>query len=113
MKDDQVYINHILEAIQSAEEYIAPIAGYDDFLSRENKAFRDAIVRQLEIVGEATKNLSQDFKLNHNEIPWRKVAGMRDSLIHDYGNVDLKVVWTTMKEDILVLKELLLKIRNL
>ncbi len=113
MKDDQVYIKHILEAIQSAEEYIAPIIRYDDFLSRENKAFRDAIVRQLEIVGEATKNLSQDFRFNHNEIPWRKVAGMRDSLIHDYGNVDLKVVWTTMKEDIPILKELLLKVKNL
>ena len=100
MKDNKVYLLHILDAIKSIEEYILSIASYDDFWLKENKMARDAIVRQLEIVGEASNNLSEDFRLKYNDIPWHKATGMRNNLIHEYHGVDLKVVWDTVKEDL-------------
>ncbi|HLF28317.1 MAG TPA: DUF86 domain-containing protein [Anaerolineae bacterium] len=61
---------------------------------------QSAVIRQLEIIGEATKHLSEDFKRNHPAIPWRSMAGMRDILIHAYAAVDLEEVWKAAQEDI-------------
>ena len=57
------------------------------------------MIRQLEIIGEATKRLSKDLRRQYSEIPWQDIAGMRDKLIHDYFGVDVKTVWLTVKED--------------
>jgi uncharacterized protein with HEPN domain len=70
------------------------------------------VVRQLEIIGEAAKNLSGEFKLKHGHIPWRQIGGMRDRLTHEYFGVDLKVVWSTIADDLPVLKKQLLDLTN-
>ncbi len=63
----------------------------EDFL--QSKIVQDAVIRNFEIIGEAVKNLSPDFRKEYSEIEWRKIAGMRDKLIHDYIGVDLWSVW--------------------
>src|SRR3989338_33202 len=100
MKRDEVYLKHILGAIQSIGQYLGPIKSYDQFLLRENKMICDAVVRQLEIIGEAAKNLSEKTRGKENTLQWKEIAGMRDKLIHEYFEVDLEIVWSTVKEDL-------------
>jgi uncharacterized protein with HEPN domain len=69
-----------------------------------------AVLRGLEIIGEATKNLSRELKTKHREIPWREIAGMRDKLIHEYFGVNLELVWVTIKNELPELKNQILKI---
>ncbi len=66
----------------------------------------DAVVRELEIIGEASNNLNQEFREQHPEIPWRRIRGMRNFLIHEYFGVNAKVVWDTCREDLPSLKSL-------
>ena len=72
MKDDKVYLQHILDAILSIEEYTA--GGREEFLQR--KMVRDAVIRNLEVIGEAVKNLSDDVRSRCPSVPWQKVAGL-------------------------------------
>jgi uncharacterized protein with HEPN domain len=81
MKDDRIYIEHILQSIERIQSYI----------SRKNQETfsidsitQDAVVRQLEIIGEATKRISKALRKNNSDVPWDDMAGMRDVLIHDY-----------------------------
>lgn len=101
-KDDIVYLKHILDAISRIEEYIKGL-NYDDFM--DNSLVQDGVVRQIEIVGKATKRVSTEIREKYPDIPWRKMAGMRDKLIHDYLGVDLDAVWDTVKKDIPELKK--------
>lgn len=61
---------------------------------------QDAIVRNLEIIGEASKNLSSELKTAHASVPWKQIAGMRDKLIHEYFGVNLALVWESAERDI-------------
>lgn len=68
---------------------------------------RDIHLRNFEIIGEASKKISLIFRENHNEIPWKEIAGTRDKLIHDYMGVDIDVIWKTINEDLKILKKIL------
>jgi uncharacterized protein with HEPN domain len=101
MKSDRVYLAHILEAIARIESYAA--VGRDEFMKTYH--WQDAVIRQLEIIGEATKQLSAEFRERHPAVPWRRIAGLRDKLIHDYMGVDLAALWEITREELPVLKE--------
>lgn len=101
-KDDLVYVKHIHDAILKIEEYTETI-DYEDFIKQT--LIQDGVIRQIEIIGEASKKLSADFKKEHPHIPWKDIAGMRDKLIHDYFGVDVGVIWDTIVRDIPLLKE--------
>lgn len=89
-KDPRVYLAHILECIQKIERFTA--GGKARFLS--DVMIQDAVVRNLEVIGEAAKRLDDAYRTAHPEIPWRALAGLRDVLIHQYEGVDLERVWT-------------------
>jgi len=66
----------------------------------KNELIQDAVIRNFEIIGEASKNLSAEFKRDFPEVPWKEIAGMRDKLIHHYMGVDIDVIWKTVRQDI-------------
>jgi uncharacterized protein with HEPN domain len=93
--DDPAYIEDILIAARKAEQFVKGCE-YEDF---ETDSMRQAaVIRQLEIIGEAVKCLTEAFRDGHPEIPWKMIAGMRDVLIHGYRRVNLPDVWKTVKE---------------
>ena len=100
MKNDLIYLHHILDAIVKIESYTA--VGKDIFLSTPH--WQDATIRNLEIIGEAVKRLSDEIKDNSPDIPWRNIAGMRDVLIHDYMGVDMETVWNVAQQHLPELK---------
>ena len=104
MKDDLAFIEHILFCIDKIQEYTKDLTG-EDFNNSE--LIQDAVIRNIEIIGEATKKISKDLKSQYQEIPWKEMSGMRDKLIHDYFGVDVDVVWKTVNEDIPFLKSLI------
>ena len=100
-KEDSVYLRHILDAVSRIEEYTNGIE-YKNFI--ENHLIQDGVIRQIEIIGEATKRLSDKTRDNFPDVPWKDMTGMRDKLIHHYLGVDIDAVWDTVKEDIPILK---------
>jgi uncharacterized protein with HEPN domain len=101
MKDDLPYLKHISDAISKIEEYVKNMKR-EKFL--KDAKTQDAVVRELEVIGEATKRLSRETRQRYPEIPWAEVAGTRDRLIHAYFDVDLDEVWNTVRGDIPRLK---------
>jgi uncharacterized protein with HEPN domain len=104
IKNDQVYLEHILEAIIKIENFTNEISRFD---FDRNVMIQDAVIRNIEIIGEATKKISKSFTQSHQKIPWSEMSGMRDKLIHDYLDVDLDVFWKTIEVDLPLLKELI------
>lgn len=100
MRRDQVYLRHILDAIDKIQSYVS--VGRDVFMTTSH--WQDAVIRQLEIIGEATKNLSDDLRSGHSDIPWRRIAGLRDVLLHGYMGVDLAAVWEITQKNLPDLK---------
>ena len=97
---ERVYMDYVRDMLESAEKALEFVRGmrYDEFASDEKTQF--AVVRALEIIGEAAKKVPEDFRETYSEIPWREIAGTRDKLIHDYIGVNLSVVWRTLQEDL-------------
>jgi uncharacterized protein with HEPN domain len=100
-RNDSLYLQHIRDAISKITGYAGGIS-YEAFL--ENTLVQDGVIRQIEIIGEATKNLSGITRGQYKNIPWKDLAGMRDKLIHDYFGVDVDAVWETVNKDIPALK---------
>lgn len=107
MKNDKVYLLHIIEEINKIEKSID---------SKDKSAFLsdvdiiDATVRRIEIIGEATKNISRKLKDKHPNIEWKKIAGTRDILIHAYFSVDNDLIWDIITKDLKVLKDMITNI---
>jgi uncharacterized protein with HEPN domain len=94
---DLTYLEDILQAATKSQEFVYGMT-YKEFRDDEKTIF--AVVRALEIIGEATKKLSDNVRMENTSMPWRSMAGMRDKLIHDYASVDPLVVWKTATEDV-------------
>lgn len=97
MRNDEDYIEDILDAIEKIGEFTEGMS-YEEFLMDDKTKF--AVVRALEVIGEASKRVSAELKGRHPEIPWKAMAGMRDKLIHAYFGVDWEVVWLTVKKEL-------------
>ena len=100
-KDPRIFLRHIAENIDLIGRDLAGVSG-EDF--KKDKILQDAIVRRIEIIGEAAKNLPDSFKVAHPEIPWREIAGTRDFIVHEYFSVDLDLVWEITQKDLPDLK---------
>ena len=103
---DRTYLLHILDAILRIAEYAS--VGREEFVAKTH--WQDAIIRQLEIVGEASKRLSEELRNTNPAVPWRRVCGLRDVLIHNYMGVDLEAVWSVVESGIPGLKETVAKL---
>jgi uncharacterized protein with HEPN domain len=102
-----LFIKDIIENIDHAESFAVNLT-YKQLTEDRKTAY--AVVRCLEIIGEASKNVPQGIRLKYPEIPWKKMSGMRDKIIHFYFGVKFKTVWHTVKKDIPKLKPLLQKV---
>ena len=102
---DAEWLQNVLDAIGKVEWRTRggrPLFDADDVL-------QDAIIRQVAIIGQAVKRLSEDVKRTYPDIPWREIAGMRDILVHDYNDVDLDIVWAVVEKDLPALKAVVQK----
>ncbi|MBE9048413.1 DUF86 domain-containing protein [Pleurocapsales cyanobacterium LEGE 10410] len=96
-----VYLQDILESISHIQRFLEGVSE-DEFYKNVEK--QDAVLRRLEIIGEAVKHLPDEIREDHPDIPWRQIAGMRDIIIHEYFGITLEMVWVVATEDILDLK---------
>jgi uncharacterized protein with HEPN domain len=103
-----LYIDDIQESIEKIEEYTKGIT-LEEFL--KNTQIQDAVLRRLEIIGEAVRNIPGDFKKAHSEIPWDMIAGMRNVVAHEYFGINVKRVWKTIERDIPELKNKIKELR--
>lgn len=101
MKNDLVYLRHIADAITDIDKYT--VGGKSEFYA--TKMIQDAVIRNLEIIGEAVKNISPATREQNPDIPWKQIAGLRDILIHQYFGVDLDSVWLVVENRLPILSE--------
>jgi len=109
MPRDRDALYDILEAIRRIASYTADM---DREAFAEAPAIQDAVIRRFEIIGEASKRLSKEFRESHPDIPWDRMAGMRDRVIHGYDTVDLDVVWKTARADLPALESRIAQIKS-
>ncbi|MDR9416455.1 MAG: DUF86 domain-containing protein [Gracilimonas sp.] len=106
-RNPDIYLHDILDSIQQIEEYLDGVSKNDFYNNLEKQ---DAVLRRLEIVGEADKHISDEIRTEYKNIPWRKIAGMRDVIIHEYFGVTLSMIWIVAKRDLPELKKKIQKV---
>lgn len=107
--DDTGRLRHMLDAALEAQTFMKDITQES---LREDRKTVQAVIRSIEVIGEAAVNISKEFKEMHPDIPWKKIAGMRNWLIHAYFDVDYNHIWSTVQEDLPVLVPQLKKLLN-
>ena len=107
IKRDIFFLNHILESCKYILDFMKDIE-FETF--KETRLIQSAVIRELGIIGEATKNLTNEIRNEYKDIPWKLIAGMKDVLTHGYFSVDLKEVWNTAKNDVIPLKNNVIEI---
>ena len=108
MKDDKLFLIHISESIARIEQYLPPRQG--EFM--DSSLIQDAVIRNLQVMAESTQRLSDSLKEQHPEVPWRKISGFRNVLVHHYLGIDLERVWEIVYKDLPQLKASVEKILN-
>ncbi len=109
MPRDRDAVFDILESVRLIRRYVAEM---DRSRFTADQVVQDAVIRRFEIIGEATKRLSDEVRTRHPDLPWRAMAAMRDRVIHGYDTIDLDVVWRTVHDDLPSLQSALEKIVN-
>ena len=109
MKDDSVYLRHILECIRRIEEDTN--GGYEQFIN--SHTLQDAVIRNLQIMAESTQRLSDNLKDSNSEIEWFRIAAFRNVLVHDYLGIDIEKIWEITQRDVPGLKDAIRAILNL
>ncbi len=94
MKDDLTYLRHIDEFCEDLEMYLYEISDFSEF--KKSKLYQDAIVRKLEIIGEASKNISQELKNKYPKLPWKEMKALRNVIAHDYFGLNYSVIWNVL-----------------
>jgi len=105
-RDYRDYLQDILDAVNDIESFVDGMT-YEEFI--KDRKTLNAVVRSIEIIGEASKNIPETLKANCKELPWKQMAGMRDKLIHAYFGVDVETLWKAVKENIPPLKKAIQK----
>lgn len=108
-RNELLFLNDIIEAINLIESFSK---GLDEGDFLKNRLKQSAIIRQIEVIGESVKNISDETKKKYPDIDWRKISGARDILIHAYFEIRLERIWDILKEDLPQLKEKILKIKK-
>lgn len=105
MSSKRVYLDYLQDLVDYSEKAIRFVQGvsFDDFGENEEKIF--AVVKALEIIGEAARHLPRALRDKYSSIPWKQVTGMRNKITHEYFSVDLEVVWRTVHEDLPLLRD--------
>lgn len=106
-KDNSVYLLHIRDALQQIVDYTR---GVSEEQFRQSRLLQDGIVRELEIVGEASRNLSDEFRHGHEEVPWAQIIGLRNRITHEYFNLNLDIIWEIVRDDVPTLKQQVLNL---
>lgn len=101
-REPKLYFQDIIDSIKKIEGYLEDRT-YEKFVNDE--MVLDAVIRNIEIIGEAAKNVPEETKNSHPEIPWGKIAGMRNKIIHEYFGIDIEILWQTLQEDLPKLKQ--------
>lgn len=101
IRTDDVFARHVLDSIHAIQAYLGDYSK-DNF--EKDRLKQSAVIRELEVIGEAVKNVSEKTKKMYPSIAWKQIAGMRDKLIHHYFGVDIDTIWKTIEKDIPILK---------
>jgi uncharacterized protein with HEPN domain len=108
-RDISLFLKDILDSISSIEKFIKNLS-FNDFVNDDKTS--SAVIRKIEIIGEAAKNIPQSIHTKYEEIPWKEIAGMRDKIIHSYFGVDYELIWKVVVEDLKNIKVQVMKILN-